>query len=356
MSSSFGQKVKISIFGQSHSEKIGVVLDGLPAGFAPDFERVSAFCARRTAIGKEGTTPRKEADTPQIVSGLVDGRTCGAPLCVLIDNTDTRSADYDRLRQTPRPSHADYCAEVKYRGFQDARGGGHFSGRLTAPLVFAGALAVQLLEQKGIRIGARIRSVGESRDLSLDPASVTPDTLETLRKKDFPCLGDALALRREIEEAEKDGDSVGGTVECFVLGLPVGLGEPMFDSLESRISALMFSVPAVKGVEFGDGFALSAMRGSQANDAFYFDEEHRVRTRTNRNGGILGGLSTGMPLTFTAAFKPTPSIRCEQETVDLKNGTDTTLTVGGRHDPCIVRRAVVVVESVAALALLEFIL
>ncbi len=356
MSSTFGQTLKITVFGESHSEQIGVVIDGLPAGFSPDFEALAAFQARRSAIGKKGTTPRKEADAAHIISGLVDGHTCGTPLCALIDNTNTKSADYDALKYRPRPSHADFTAEIKYGGFQDARGGGHFSGRLTAPIVFAGGLALQLLEQKGIRIASRIQSVGHARDVEIDPVSVTPELLETLCAKEFPTLGDPAALEAEIERAEAENDSVGGIAECFITGLPAGIGDPMFDSLESRLSAFIFSIPAVKGVEFGDGFALSEMRGSQANDPFCLDENKTVRTETNRNGGILGGISTGMPLVFRAAFKPTPSIGLEQKTVNLKDKTETTLKISGRHDPCIVRRALPVLESAAALVLADFLL
>ncbi len=356
MSSTFGKKIKISIFGQSHSEKIGVVIDTLPAGFAPDFERLSAFTARRTAVGKDGTTARKETDVPEIVSGLVNGHTCGAPLCALIENHDTRSADYDELKYLPRPSHADYPASVKHGGFQDVRGGGHFSARLTAPFVFAGGLILQLLEERGIQIAARIRRVGAAEDLPTDYAKIDRTLLRELSEKAFPTLGDPAPLQAEVKDAECTRDSVGAILECFVLGLPVGLGEPIFDSLESRISSLVFSIPAVKGVEFGTGFALSQMRGSQANDAYLPAENGEIKTLTNHNGGILGGLSTGMPLVFSVAFKPTPSIGLEQQTVNLQTGKAQNLTIRGRHDPCVALRALPIVESAAALALSEFLL
>ncbi len=355
MSSTYGHKIRLSVFGQSHSEKIGVVIDGLPVGFKPDMEALATFCARRTSVGKAGTTPRKEQDLPHIVSGLFDGATCGAPLAVFIDNTDVQSSDYSALKRTPRPSHADYPAEVKYEGFQDHRGGGHFSGRLTAPLVFAGGLCKQLLEQQGVLIGARVKSIGTVEDLPLDAVRLNRSTLENFLTKPIPCHGDPAGLQAEILAAQSEGDSVGGTIECFALGLPCGVGEPFFDSLESRISALAFSVPAVKGIEFGTGFALSRMRGSAANDPYYFDGD-TVKTRTNHNGGILGGLSTGMPIQFTVAMKPTPSIAKEQQTVDLQQQCDTTLSIGGRHDPCVVVRAVPCIESVAAIALCEFLL
>lgn len=353
MSSTFGQKLKISLFGQSHSEKIGVVIDGLPAGFRPDFEALCAFCARRSAVGKQGVTARKETDAFTIVSGLVDSHTCGAPLCALFDNADVRSEDYEEFRTLPRPSHADFVAEKKYGGFQDVRGGGHFSARLTAPLVFAGGLVLQLLKERNITVGARIKSVGEVQDAPLDAAKVTQADLDAFLQGDFPTLSDGAAMKAEIQKAQQSADSVGATIECFVLGLPVGVGEPIFDSLESRIASLAFSVPAVKGIEFGDGFRLSTMRGSDANDAYCLDENGNVRTKTNRNGGALGGLSTGMPLAFTVAFKPTPSIGLAQQSVNLNTLTQETLVIRGRHDPCVALRAVPIIESVAALAIYE---
>lgn len=356
MASIFGNKIKVSIFGQSHSEAIGVVIDGLPAGFEPDMVELAKFTARRTAIGKKGVTARKEADTPRIVSGLFNGRTCGAPLCAVIENTDVRSSDYEKLRVTPRPSHADYCASVKYGGFADFRGGGHFSGRLTAPLVFAGGLCVQLLAERGIRVGGRVKSIGNAYDKYIDPAEVTAELLDEIASHEFPTLGDGEEMQKEIESARMAADSVGGQVECFILGLPCGVGEPMFDGLESRISSAVFAVPAVKGIEFGDGFALTGMRGSEANDEFYIAEDKSVRTRTNSNGGILGGISTGMPVVFSAAFKPTPSIGMTQNTVNLDTMTDTTLDIGGRHDPCVVVRALPCVESAAAIAICDMIL
>ena len=355
MASIFGNRLKISIFGQSHSEAIGVVIDGLPAGFEPDMEKLRAFCARRSAVGKKGVTMRKEADEAKIVSGLFNGKTCGAPLCALIGNTDVRSSDYDKMKTTPRPSHADYCAAVKYGGFADYRGGGHFSGRLTAPLVFAGGLCVQLLASRGIRVGGRVKSIGNAYDRYIDPAEVDGEILDEIEAHEFPTLGDGEAMQKEIESARLAADSVGGQVECFILGLPCGVGEPMFDGLESRISAAVFAVPAVKGIEFGEGFALTGIRGSEANDEFYMDGD-AVRTRTNSNGGILGGISTGMPVVFSAAFKPTPSIGLPQKSVDLETMCDTDLQIRGRHDPCVVVRALPCVESAAAIAVCDMIL
>ena len=356
MSSVFGNKLKVSIFGQSHSEAIGVVVDGLPAGFRPDLDEVAAFLAWRSPAGKEGVTARREPDHFEIVSRLFDGACCGAPLCAMIRNEDTRSGDYEQMRRTPRPSHADYPAHVKYGGFEDYRGGGHFSGRLTAPLCFAGALAVQLLAEMGVDICARVKSIGNAYDTYIDPAKVDAAAFAAIRAGDFPTLGDGAKMKKEIADAAADSDSVGGQVECFVLNLPVGVGEPMFDSIESRISAAVFAVPAVKGVEFGEGFALTGLRASEANDPWELAPDGSVRASKNSNGGALGGLSTGMPLVFTAAFKPTPTVALPQRTVDLEAGEEANVTFGGRHDPCVVVRAVPCVESAAALAILDLML
>lgn len=356
MSSVFGNKLKVSIFGQSHSEAIGVVIDGLEAGFRPDFDEVGRFLARRSPIGKTGVTARRETDRFEIVSGLFEGRFCGAPLCALIRNEDVRSGDYEQIRKTPRPSHADYVAHMKYGGAEDYRGGGHFSGRLTAPLCFAGALAVQILAERGIEICARVKSVGNAYDTYIDGATVDSDIFDKIREGDFPTLGDGAKIRKEIEDARAAADSVGGQVECFVLGLPVGIGEPMFDGIESRLSSAVFSVPAVKGIEFGDGFALSGMRGSEANDPYMVTPERTVRTLKNSNGGALGGITTGMPLCFTAAFKPTPTIGTAQRTFEHETLEEQTVTFKGRHDPCVVVRAVPCVESAAALAILDMLM
>lgn len=356
MSSVFGNKLKVSVFGQSHSDAIGVVVDGLPAGFRPDLDEVGRFLARRSPAGKEGVTARSEPDRFEIVSGLFDSACCGAPLCALIRNEDVRSADYEKTRRTPRPSHADYVAHVKYDGFEDYRGGGHFSGRLTAPLCFAGALAVQFLAQAGVDVCARVKSIGNAYDTYIDPAKVDADILSAIRDGDFPSLGDPAKLKKEIADAAAASDSVGGQVECFALGLPVGVGDPMFDGIESRISSAVFAIPAVKGVEFGDGFALTGLRASEANDPYETAPDGSVRASKNSNGGALGGISTGMPLVFTAAFKPTPTIALPQRTVDLESGEEVTVTFTGRHDPCVVVRAVPCVESAAALAILDLML
>jgi chorismate synthase len=354
MSNTLGHNYRVQVFGQSHSPMIGAVIEGIPAGVVPDMDFISAFMARR-APGGALSTARKEADAPQIVSGLNDrGATCGAPLCILIHNTDARSRDYDRLRDIPRPGHADYTAAVKFSGHNDIRGGGQFSGRLTAPLCFAGALALQLLKEKGVAIRARVHSVAGIGDAPVDLAH---PPMDGLCPGPLPCVDpDAAARMAEaIEAARADGDSVGGVVECWATGLPAGLGEPWFDSLESQLAHALFSIPAVKGVSFGEGFAISALRGREANDAFRMQGE-RVVTETNHNGGINGGISNGMPVTFRCAVKPTPSIYIEQPTVDYYNQKEETVVGKGRHDPCIVHRARVVVDSMSAIVVADALL
>lgn len=359
MSSQFGHNLKVSIFGQSHSAAIGVVVDGLPAGLLLDLERIRRFMARRAPGKAPYATARKEADAPEIVSGLTeDGFTCGAPLCALIRNTDARSKDYSQLRDLPRPSHADYTAFVKYGGHHDIRGGGHFSGRLTAPLCFAGAAAMQLLEQQGVFVGAHISSVGSVQDAPFPPTALTQEQLLAPGRKEFPVVDDnaGQAMQRQIEEARQDRDSLGGVVECGVVGAPAGLGGPMFDGLENRLAAALFGIPALRGVEFGAGFAAAAMRGSRHNDPFSLDETGKVVSLTNNHGGILGGISSGMPILLRCAFKPTPSISQPQQTVSLSQKQNRSLTIEGRHDPCIIPRALPCVEAAVALVLLDFML
>ncbi|MEG0912636.1 MAG: chorismate synthase [Oscillospiraceae bacterium] len=356
MSSNFGTNIKIQLFGQSHSEEIGVVIDGLPAGERIDMDEVMQFMKRRAPGQNAYSTKRKETDKPQILSGLVDEMTCGAPLCATFKNSDTHSQDYDKLRNIPRPSHADYPAYVKTRGFNDIRGGGHFSARLTAPLTFAGAVCVQLLAKRGIYVGAHIESIGTIKDIRFNAVTVSKSELDTVRQKDFAVIDDMAGKKMKalIAEVAGDSDSVGGSVECCVLGLPTGIGEPIFDGIENRISQAVFGIPAVKGIEFGAGFAAGEMRGSESNDAFYYQGLH-VRTKTNNHGGILGGLASGMPVVFRAAFKPTPSIAREQQSVNLATGQNTSLVVQGRHDPCVVPRAVACVEAAAAVAIYDLI-
>lgn len=333
---------------------MGAVIDGIPAGTVIDTEALARFMARRAPGSGPLSTPRRESDLPEIVSGTADGVCCGAPLCIIIKNTDARSADYERIRSVPRPSHADYPAYVKYGGHNDIRGGGQFSGRLTAPFCAAGGIALQLLEKRGIRVFSHILSVGGIKDEPFDP--VSPDTerlgaLAGLRLAALdPAAGERMAA--EIKAAHADGDSVGGIVECMVTGLPAGVGEPIYDSLESRIASLVFSIPAVKGVEFGSGFAGSALRGSKNNDP-YRVLDGRIVTSSNNSGGICGGISTGMPVLFRAAFKPTPSISVPQDSVLLEEMKDETLEITGRHDPCIVPRALPAVEAAAAMAVLD---
>ena len=354
MSSTYGEKIKISVFGESHGGGIGVVIDGLPAGEAIDFDAVLAQMARRAPGRDKTATPRKESDMPRVLSGMLGDVLTGAPLCAVIENTNTRSQDYGDLLAKPRPGHSDYTAYIKYHGANDIRGGGHFSGRITAPLVFAGAVCRQLLERRGIQIAAHIQSVGSIHDKPFDPVAVPSALIKRLSASSFALIDESAeeAVRAEIEAARLAQDSVGGTIECAVTGLPAGVGEPMFDGLEGAIAKAVFGVPAVKGIEFGAGFALAAMRGSRANDAFCYQNGHVV-TETNHCGGILGGIANGMPLIFRCAVKPTPSISQPQKTVDLQTGENTVLTIHGRHDPCIVPRAVPVIEAVTALAIIN---
>lgn len=347
MSSSFsGRCLHLSVFGQSHSEVIGMTLEGLPAGIPVDTEELQRFLARRAPGQNDWSTPRKEADCPEFLCGLKEGRTCGAPITAILCNTNTKSLDYEQLKTLPRPGHADYTAEIKYHGYQDHAGGGHFSGRLTAPLCIAGGILLQELKRHGILINARVLAVGNVRDN-------TPFT-DSVAGKPFPASDDKAgeAMRRVIAEAKADGDSVGGIVECIIRNLPAGLGDPMFDGLENQISRIVFAVPAVKGIEFGSGFSAAAMRGSENNDAFCL-EDGQIRTVTNHAGGILGGISNGMPVIFRAAFKPTPSISKPQQSVNLQTMQEQELCITGRHDPCIVPRAVPVIEAAAAIAIYD---
>lgn len=344
------------MFGQSHSESIGCVLDGVPAGEKIDFDALYAFMRRR-APGDRFSTPRKEADFPKIVSGIVEGVTCGAPICAIIDNTNTRSHDYDSLKNTPRPGHSDYTAMIKHSGFNDARGGGNFSGRLTAPLCFAGGILMQILERRGIKIGAHISRLHSITDDKIDPVGGDMEKLKALENKDFPVINDDAAeqMMQKILWAKKAGDSVGGIVECVITGVPAGYGDPIYDGIENRIASVVFGVPAVKGIEFGSGFDCALMTGTQHNDPFYLDGE-TVKTKTNNHGGILGGITSGMPIVFRAAIKPTASVAAEQTSLDIKTSQQVTFRVGGRHDPCIVRRAVPVMQAAAAAAIADFVL
>lgn len=355
MSSTYGEKLRITIFGQSHSPAIGVTCEGLPTGFEIDTKKLCDFLARR-APGKDPTaTPRREADVPEFLSGLTGNTTCGTPLTAIIRNTNTRSGDYDDLRDCPRPGHADLTANVKYEGHQDVAGGGHFSGRLTAPLCIAGGIALQMLESMGIFIGAHIVEIGKEKAEHYDAVNIQMGDLSLLDTFPVRTPDEEERFRGEIMAAKVCSDSVGGTVECAVLGLPAGLGDPMFDGMENRIARIVFGIPAVKGVEFGSGMGVASMRGSECNDAFCI-KDGKIVTKTNNAGGILGGITNGMPLIFRAAIKPTPSIGIEQDSVSLSQMKEKKLTVKGRHDPCIVPRAVPVVEAAAAIAVLDAIL
>lgn len=358
MSSIYGEKLKISVFGESHGAGIGVVIDGILPGVEIDLEEVQFQMSRRSPGGVEGSTKRDEADKFEILSGMLENRTTGAPLCAFIRNTNTRSGDYGNIALLPRPSHADYTGFVRYNGFNDIRGGGHFSGRLTAPIVFAGSVCRQILEKKGIMIGAHIYSVGSVKDTPFTDCEIPSELLKSLTRERFCTIDKEAAekMKVEIEKARLQADSIGGIVECAVTGLPAGIGSPMFETVEGRLASMMFSVPAVKGIEFGKGFEISEMLGSQANDPFYYDENGEVKTKTNNNGGILGGITTGMPLIFRTAIKPTSSIGKEQDTINLSEKKNDKLIIKGRHDSCIAVRAVPVIEAAAAVAVTDILL
>lgn len=352
MSNVFGNKVKVSIFGESHGNGIGIVIDGLPVGFAVDFDEISRQMQRRAPGNSALATPRKEEDIPEILSGIFNGKTTGAPICAVIKNTNTKSHDY--TPQLLRPGHADFTAYIKYGGNSDYRGGGHFSGRITAPLNFAGALARQILSARGITIGAHIKSLENICGSSMLSSDINADLLNMLNKNDFPLLDESLKeqMVASVLAAKNELDSVGGVIECAAVGLPIGLGSPFFESMESRIAHMMFSIPAIKGIEFGCGFNIAQMRGSKANDEFYLHGES-IKTKTNNNGGINGGITNGMPIVFSVAVKPTPSIARLQSTVNIVTNEETAFSVQGRHDPCIVQRAVCVIENALALCLLD---
>lgn len=356
MSGQWGKKVKYSIFGESHGRGIGITIDGLPPGLKLDMDFISGEMQRRAPGRDEFSTKRKEGDKVEILSGYFNGYTTGTPLCGVIFNENQNSKDYDKLKDLARPGHADFTGKVKYAGFNDHRGGGHFSGRITAPLVFAGAVAKQILFDKGIVIGSHILSIGNVFDSYFDGVNLQIQTLADVLHKDFPVLDDLKGkeMKSVILKAKEETDSVGGIIEVAILNVPCGLGEPFFDSIESNLAQLLFSVPAVKGVEFGMGFEITRLKGSQANDEPYIDNA-RVLTKTNNNSGINGGISNGMPIVFRVAMKPTPSIAKTQNTVDMATGKNSEISVTGRHDPCIVLRALPVIEACAAMSILDFI-
>ena len=357
MSGIFGLNINMSIYGESHGKAIGVPSDGLPPGLALDEEAISRQMARRAPGQSALTTARKEKDAVEIQSGFFNGYTTGTPLCARIANNDQHSKDYSILKDKMRPGHGDYAGYVRYQGYNDYRGGGHFSARLTAPLVFAGAVAKQALAQYGITVGAHILRIHDITEPGFNPLGESEATLKTIDAKSYPVINDNIGEQMQncILTAKGVLNSVGGVIELMAINLPAGLGAPYFDSVESRLSQILFSVPAVKGIEFGEGFGFAQLTGAEANDQMHY-EEGKVRCYTNHNGGITGGLTNGMPLVFRVAMKPTPSISREQKTVSLAEQSDTTLTVVGRHDPCIVQRAVPVIEAVTAWTLWDLLI
>ncbi|MGN0622045.1 MAG: chorismate synthase [Porcipelethomonas sp.] len=358
MSSLWNNRISISIFGESHGPAIGVVIDNLPPGEYIDIEELGRFLSRR-APKKDGTTTmRSEKDLPQIMSGLINDKTTGTPLCAFIQNTDTRSQDYSNISKLARPGHADYTGSVRYRGFNDVRGGGHFSGRLTAPLVFAGALCGQILERRGIYTGAHIAEIHGIKDEEFDRTNVSKDDILAVRYKKFPVINDEQGEKmfEDIQNARMGCESLGGIIECACVNVPAGIGSPIFDGLENTLAQLIFGIPAVKGLEFGAGFKTAKMVGSQNNDEFYVDDNGHVKTKSNNHGGILGGISSGMPITMNVAIKPTPSIAKPQATIDYGNMTNDVLSIKGRHDPCIVPRAVPCVEAAVNIGILSHML
>lgn len=351
MSSTYGENLKLSIFGQSHGKAIGMTLDGIPGGLPVDVAQLQHFLDRRAPGNGSLRSPRREPDRPHFLSGVVDGFTCGAPIAAIIENADAAPRDYDA--DLPRPGHADFTAQIKYGGFQDASGGGHFSGRLTAPLCIAGGLCLQWLERMGIRIGAHIIQIGSEKARRFDPLQPELDRVGQI----FPTLTaeDAEIFQRLIADARAQDDSIGGRIECAVVGAPAGLGAPMFGGVENRIAQLIYGIPAVKNIGFGLSEDFARCLGSESNDPFTL-QNGQIVTATNHCGGILGGITTGMPILFDVTFKPTPSIGKPQQTVCFSRMEECTLSVAGRHDPCIVPRAVPVVEAAAAIAIFDMVL
>ncbi|MGV3025648.1 chorismate synthase [Clostridium thermobutyricum] len=354
MSGIWGRNLKVSIFGESHGTGIGITIDGLPSGFEIDLDKVNFEMGRRAPGKSPLSTARKEGDNVEILSGFFEGKTTGTPLCGIIRNKDNRSRDYGKLRDLMRPGHADYTGNVRYNGFNDYRGGGHFSGRITAPIVFAGAICKQILEKEGIKITSHVKSIGKVEDINFNPLEIEEEIMNNLLNMELPVLDKSVEekMREEILNAKSEGDSVGGVIECAITGIKAGVGSPFFYSIESVIAHLLFSVPAVKGVEFGEGFNITKLRGSEANDSMYYDGD-QVKTRTNNNGGVIGGISNGMPIIFRAGIKPTASIIKKQETINIKTKENEELVIEGRHDPCIVQRAIPVIECIAAIGILD---
>lgn len=359
MGSVWGEKLKISVFGESHGDYIGIVIDNFPHGVKIDHDFIGSQMKRRAPGDKSGlTTSRTEEDAPEIYSGVLNGFTSGSPICAVIKNTNRRSEDYQHILRKPRPSHADLTAHKKYGGFEDGRGGGHFSGRLTAPIVFAGALCSLFLRRYEINVYSHIKNIGTVYDDKVDYTEIPDEIFTGLKNDRLPFINkikqkEAAEL---IEKYKKEGNSIGGAIECIIKTIPHSLGSPIFSSVESSLASMLFSIPGVKAVEFGEGVNFSNLDAKNANDEYYFNDVGEIKTRTNNNGGILGGITTGMPIVFTATLKPTPSIYSIQNTVDLIDGCNTKLQIEGRHDPCIAVRAVPVVESAAVIALTDIIL
>lgn len=353
MKNTFGNNLTVTLFGESHGEAIGAVIDGITPGIAVNNEFIETLLSRRRPHGKI-STPRSEADPFQVLSGVFDGKTTGTPICIIIPNGDTQSKDYEATRFLARPSHADFTANCKYHGFEDYRGGGHFSGRITAALVAVGGILIPALESKGIKIGTHIKQIGSISDREFNDIE---NDISKLNNMDFAVLDDEKSeeMNDEILKAREQGDSIGGILETAVIGLPCGLGEPWFDTVEGMLSHALFSIPAVKGVEFGAGFNFASMYGTKANDSFNISDG-AVTSKTNNSGGINGGITNGMPIIFRTAFRPTPTISKPQNTIDMSKGENAVLEATGRHDPCIVHRARVVADSVTAIVLTDMLI
>ncbi len=355
MGANFGKNYCISIFGESHGNALGINIDGIPAGTELNLDFISEEMKRRAPGKSELTTSRTEKDEFEILSGFVNGRTTGTPLAMIIRNTNQKSKDYGEIVKKPRPGHADWAGLSRYNGFNDIRGGGHFSGRITAPLVFAGAVAKQILKEKGILIAAHVKSIKDIQDRDFEEKDITQENIDRLRNMILPVLNENIVpdMEKTILKAKEEKNSVGGIVEIMITGIKAGIGDPFFESMESELSRMMFSIPAIKGIEFGAGFDIAKMTGYEANDEMYYDEKGDVKTYTNNNGGITGGITNGMPVNFKVAVKPPASIGKKQRTVNTETKKNDFLEIIGRHDPCIVPRIVVVLEAVAAIVVMD---
>ena len=355
MGANFGKNYCISIFGESHGNALGINIDGIPAGTELNFDFISEEMKRRASGKSELTTSRTEKDEFEILSGFVNGRTTGTPLAMIIRNTNQKSKDYGEIAKKPRPGHADWAGLSRYNGFNDIRGGGHFSGRITAPLVFAGAVAKQILKEKGILIAAHVKSIKDIQDRDFEEKDITQENIDRLRNMILPVLNENIVpdMEKTILKAKEEKNSVGGIVEIMITGIKAGIGDPFFESMESELSRMIFSIPAIKGIEFGAGFNIAKMTGYEANDEMYYDEKGDVKTYTNNNGGITGGITNGMPINFKVAVKPPASIVKKQRTVNIETKKNDFLEIIGRHDPCIVPRIVVVLEAVAAIVVMD---